>query len=171
MTEKSLDLISANGLLPRREQNSHKGTYGNVLLICGSKNMVGCCALAAEGALRSGAGLVTIPVMRHFDEEAKEISKRYISLRYTFAPYLYNLVYRMNKYGELFESPMFYHYQDDLNCLDINDQYALYLLHGVIEKAEELAREKGYEKEFALYEMVYVFMVALDVIVVASFIV
>ncbi|MBO5897193.1 MAG: NAD(P)H-hydrate dehydratase [Clostridia bacterium] len=60
MTEKSLDLISANGLLPRREQNSHKGTYGNVLLICGSKNMVGCCALAAEGALRSGAGLVTI---------------------------------------------------------------------------------------------------------------
>ena len=60
MTEKSLDLISANGLLPRREQSSHKGTYGNVLLICGSKNMVGCCALAAEGALRSGAGLVTI---------------------------------------------------------------------------------------------------------------
>ena len=39
-----------------------------------------------------------------FDEEAKEISKRYISLRYTFAPYLYNLVYRMNKYGELFAS-------------------------------------------------------------------
>ena len=58
-----------------------------------------------------------------FDEEAKEISKRYISLRYTFAPYLYNLVYRINKYGELFASPMFYHYQDDLNCLDINDQY------------------------------------------------
>ena len=57
------------------------------------------------------------------DEEAKEISKRYISLRYMFAPYLYNLVYRMNKYGELFASPMFYHYQDDLNCLDINDQY------------------------------------------------
>lgn len=60
MTEKSLDLKSANRLLPKREQNSHKGTFGNVLLICGSKNMVGCCVLAAEGALRSGAGLVTI---------------------------------------------------------------------------------------------------------------
>ncbi len=60
MTEKSLDLTSANRLLPKRVQDSHKGTYGNVLLICGSKNMVGCCALAAQGALRSGAGLVTV---------------------------------------------------------------------------------------------------------------
>ena len=60
MTEKSLDLKSANLLLPKRVQESHKGTYGNVLLICGSKNMVGCCVLAAQGALRSGAGLVTV---------------------------------------------------------------------------------------------------------------
>lgn len=60
MTEKSLDLKSANLFLPKRVQESHKGTYGNVLLICGSKNMVGCCVLAAQGALRSGAGLVTV---------------------------------------------------------------------------------------------------------------
>lgn len=60
MTEKSLDLNAAKRLLPERAQASHKGSYGNVLLICGSKNMVGCCVLAAEGALRSGAGLVTI---------------------------------------------------------------------------------------------------------------
>ncbi len=60
MTEKSLDLKSANLLLPERAQESHKGTFGNVLLICGSKSMVGCCVLAVEGALRSGAGLVTV---------------------------------------------------------------------------------------------------------------
>ncbi len=60
MKEKSLDLKSAKLLLPNRVQDSHKGTYGNVLLICGSKSMVGCCVLAVEGALRSGAGLVTV---------------------------------------------------------------------------------------------------------------
>ena len=60
MVCKSLDLSSANSMLPERDLNGNKGTFGKVLLICGSKNMVGCCALAAEGALRSGAGLVTL---------------------------------------------------------------------------------------------------------------
>lgn len=56
----SLDIKSASKLLPNREPFSHKGSFGRALLICGSKNMVGCCALATEGALRSGAGLVTL---------------------------------------------------------------------------------------------------------------
>ena len=60
MIIESLDIISANKLLPKRDINGNKGTFGKVLLICGSKNMVGCCALATEGALRSGAGLVTL---------------------------------------------------------------------------------------------------------------
>ncbi len=60
MNKLSLDLISANKLLPKRDPYGNKGTFGRVLLICGSKNMVGCCVLAAKGALRSGAGLVTI---------------------------------------------------------------------------------------------------------------
>ncbi len=60
MNKLSLDLISANKLLPSRDPYGNKGTFGRVLLICGSKNMVGCCVLAAKGALRSGAGLVTI---------------------------------------------------------------------------------------------------------------
>lgn len=45
------------GLMPR-VSNSHKGTYGEVLLIAGSRDMPGACALAAHGALRTGAGLV-----------------------------------------------------------------------------------------------------------------
>ena len=55
-----LDIKSASKLLPKREPFSHKGSFGRALLVCGSKNMVGCCALAAEGALRSGVGLVTL---------------------------------------------------------------------------------------------------------------
>lgn len=58
--KNSLDIKSASKLLPKRDAFSHKGSFGNVLLICGSMNMVGCCVLATEGALRSGAGLVTL---------------------------------------------------------------------------------------------------------------
>ncbi len=58
--KNSLDIKSASKLLPKREPFSHKGSFGRALLICGSKNMVGCCVLATEGALRSGAGLVTL---------------------------------------------------------------------------------------------------------------
>lgn len=56
----SLDIKTASKLLPKRDPFSHKGSFGRALLICGSKTMVGCCALATEGALRSGAGIVTL---------------------------------------------------------------------------------------------------------------
>jgi NAD(P)H-hydrate epimerase len=46
--------------LPRRERDSHKGTYGHVLLIGGSKGYTGAIAMAARAALRSGAGLVSV---------------------------------------------------------------------------------------------------------------
>ena len=55
-----LNNSTARSLLPERAQLSHKGSFGSVLLICGSRGMVGCCTLATEGALRSGAGLVTL---------------------------------------------------------------------------------------------------------------
>lgn len=60
MIVKSLDTYSAHKMLPERQYDGNKGTFGKVLLICGSKNMVGCCVLAVNGALRSGAGLVTL---------------------------------------------------------------------------------------------------------------
>ena len=47
-------------LLPYRPSDGNKGTFGRVLLICGSGNMRGAAALAALGALRCGAGLVTV---------------------------------------------------------------------------------------------------------------
>ena len=47
-------------LFPKREETSHKNTFGHVLCICGSKTMPGAAVLAASAALRSGAGLVTL---------------------------------------------------------------------------------------------------------------
>jgi NAD(P)H-hydrate epimerase len=46
--------------IPRRERDSHKGTYGHVLLIGGSKGFTGAIAMAARAASRSGAGLVSV---------------------------------------------------------------------------------------------------------------
>lgn len=47
-------------LLPRRKADSHKGSYGKVMCLAGSARFRGAAALAAEGALRAGAGLVTL---------------------------------------------------------------------------------------------------------------
>lgn len=49
-------------LLPDRAADSHKGDYGKILLLCGSRGYTGAAALAAMGALRSGAGLVYLGV-------------------------------------------------------------------------------------------------------------
>ena len=49
-------------ILPDRKADSHKGDYGKVLLLCGSVGFTGAAALAAMGALRSGAGLVYVGV-------------------------------------------------------------------------------------------------------------
>lgn len=43
---------------PKREADSHKGTYGTVLSVCGSYGMVGALVLAARAAGRCGAGRV-----------------------------------------------------------------------------------------------------------------
>lgn len=46
--------------LPARPPEAHKGTTGHVLLLAGSPGKTGAAALAALGALRAGAGLVTV---------------------------------------------------------------------------------------------------------------
>jgi NAD(P)H-hydrate epimerase len=55
-----LDARSVGCLLPRRSRNSHKGTFGHVLMVAGSRGKTGAALLASEGAGRVGAGLVTL---------------------------------------------------------------------------------------------------------------
>ncbi len=47
-------------LIIKRDKHSHKGDYGKVLIIAGSKGMSGAAILAGRAALKAGAGLVTI---------------------------------------------------------------------------------------------------------------
>lgn len=58
----SITSDAVNAILPVRDLNTHKGDYGRVLLLCGSIGYTGAPALAALGALRSGAGLVYLGV-------------------------------------------------------------------------------------------------------------
>lgn len=51
-------------LLPRSPRDAHKGTRGHVLIVAGSKGKTGAALLASFGALRAGAGLVTIAADR-----------------------------------------------------------------------------------------------------------
>lgn len=45
---------------PERPRAAHKGTTGRVVIVAGSPGMSGAAVLAARGALRAGAGLVTV---------------------------------------------------------------------------------------------------------------
>jgi ADP-dependent NAD(P)H-hydrate dehydratase / NAD(P)H-hydrate epimerase len=58
------DRESIQAFLPERPPNGHKGTFGRVLVIAGSRGMTGAAILCVRGALRAGAGLVTLALPR-----------------------------------------------------------------------------------------------------------
>ncbi len=45
---------------PPRERDTHKGSFGHLLMVCGSYGMAGAVMLAAKAALRCGVGLLTV---------------------------------------------------------------------------------------------------------------
>ena len=56
---KAEDVLS---ILPDRDPEAHKGSFGKILLLCGSRGYTGAAYLSEMGALRSGAGLVYLGV-------------------------------------------------------------------------------------------------------------
>lgn len=51
---------SISAMLPNRPPTGHKGSFGQVLVVAGSQGMTGAAILCSRGALRTGAGLVTV---------------------------------------------------------------------------------------------------------------
>ena len=62
MTIKELNQELVWNILPDRDPWGHKGSFGKILLLCGSRGYTGAAYLSAMGALRSGAGLVFLGV-------------------------------------------------------------------------------------------------------------
>lgn len=48
------------GILTPRKADSHKGVYGHLLVVAGSRGKTGAAVMTAQGAMRSGAGLATV---------------------------------------------------------------------------------------------------------------
>ncbi|MBZ0160812.1 MAG: NAD(P)H-hydrate dehydratase [bacterium] len=78
LTDSLLDvsLVQAEDLvsvLPPRDPNAHKGTYGHALVLAGSPGKTGAAAMCALSALRIGAGLVTLALPESLNDamEAK----------------------------------------------------------------------------------------------------
>ncbi len=57
-----LDHEKVLSILPNRDPWGHKGSFGRILLLCGSRGFTGAAYLAAMGALRSGSGLTFLGV-------------------------------------------------------------------------------------------------------------
>lgn len=62
-TPGCLELLTAEdvaALLPQRAPTAHKGDAGRLLIIAGSRGLTGAATIAAQAAVRAGAGLVTV---------------------------------------------------------------------------------------------------------------
>jgi NAD(P)H-hydrate epimerase len=60
---RRIDFVEAadvRALLPARAADSNKGDYGRLAVVAGSRGKAGAAVLAARGAIRAGAGLVTV---------------------------------------------------------------------------------------------------------------
>lgn len=61
-TGKSMTQVIGKPKLPRRRRDAHKGDFGKLFILAGSVGYTGAPVLAAQAAVRAGAGLVTLAV-------------------------------------------------------------------------------------------------------------
>ena len=76
---RRITLQDVTPFFPRRKKDTHKGSYGHVLLVGGSADKPGSILMAGRSALRSGAGLVTVALpMKAF----QRVDKNFLELMY-----------------------------------------------------------------------------------------
>lgn len=73
-------IIDTLPLPPARPVDGHKGSFGRVLIIGGSRGMSGAPALAGLGALRGGAGLVYVAVPNEVLPTVASIEPSYLTI-------------------------------------------------------------------------------------------
>lgn len=66
--------------LPPRRPDSHKGDYGRVLVLAGSRGIAGAAALAGMAAIRGGAGLVTVATAGSVQSTVASFSPCYMTI-------------------------------------------------------------------------------------------
>ncbi len=77
-----LDLLVAptlRALIEPRARETHKGDFGRVLIVAGSVGRTGAAHLAAMGALRSGAGVVTVATPRSCQPVLAALGPEYLT--------------------------------------------------------------------------------------------
>jgi hydroxyethylthiazole kinase-like uncharacterized protein yjeF len=67
-TAELLSLEHVRSLVPVRKPDSHKGTYGHVVVIAGSRGKTGAAILASRACMRAGAGVTTLAAPRSLND-------------------------------------------------------------------------------------------------------
>jgi NAD(P)H-hydrate epimerase len=65
---------------PARPSDAHKGTFGSVLVLAGSRGMSGAACLAGLGSLRGGSGLTTVGVPREIQPIVSAVEPSYLTI-------------------------------------------------------------------------------------------
>jgi NAD(P)H-hydrate epimerase len=60
MNMEILHAAAIRSLFPKRKEDAHKGDFGRLLCITGSRRMPGAACMSAQAALRCGVGLMTV---------------------------------------------------------------------------------------------------------------